>query len=136
MYNAMANTTTVDCKGTTRLHMDMSDALNVMTFAATSPDGSPGCAAWDIFKSDDSNKIREYLREYAKKVQSPNMKLAPFTDPIHTQQFYLDDNMRKELERRGVFSFRIYQRPNEAVFVPAGCAHQVRLPLVDLSMAD
>ncbi|KIK50244.1 hypothetical protein GYMLUDRAFT_114845, partial [Collybiopsis luxurians FD-317 M1] len=24
-----------------------------------------------------------------------------------------------------VYSFRVYQRPSEAVFIPAGCAHQM-----------
>lgn len=34
--------------------------------------------------------------------------------------------MRKQLYKStGVKSFRIHQRPNQAVFIPAGCAHQV-----------
>ncbi|KAG6913947.1 hypothetical protein DXG01_003328, partial [Tephrocybe rancida] len=47
-------------------------------------------------------------------------------DPIHGQQFYLDEEMRVELwEIWGVMSYRFYQRPGEAVFIPAGCVHQV-----------
>lgn len=96
----------------------MADALNIMTYAADSPDGSPGCAAWDLFRAEDSVKIRDFL-----KAKFPGS--IP-TDPIHGQQVYMDEVMRKELaEKCGVFSYRVYQRPGEAVFIPAGCAHQV-----------
>lgn len=122
MYNAMANTATVDCKGSTRLHMDMSDALNVMTYSANCPDGTPGRAAWDIFKAEDSQKIRQFL--WTKFASQGEQRM---NDPIHTQQYYLTDAMLKELyDTMGVASFRIYQRPGDAIFIPAGCAHQVR----------
>ncbi|KAF5393641.1 hypothetical protein D9757_000422 [Collybiopsis confluens] len=118
MYNAMASNQAPGSKGSTRLHMDMADALNVMTYAADCPDGSPGCAVWDLFRAEDSVKLRAYLKE-----KFPNT--LP-TDPIHGQQVYLDEDMRMELaEKWGVYSFRVYQRPGEAVFIPAGCAHQV-----------
>lgn len=118
MYNAMASSPSAGSKGSTRLHMDMADALNVMTYASPCPDGSPGCAAWDLFRAEDSAKIRTFL-----KAKFPGS--IP-TDPIHGQQVYLDEVMRKELaDEQGVFSYRVYQRPGEAVFIPAGCAHQV-----------
>lgn len=107
-------------KGSTRLHMDMADALNIMTYAAPTPDGKPGSAAWDLFRAEDSDKIREFLR---------NKYKGTFQhDPIHSQQFYLDTTLRQELwQQFGVKSYRVYQKPGEAVFIPAGCAHQVRL---------
>ncbi|KAF9076650.1 hypothetical protein BDP27DRAFT_1313682 [Rhodocollybia butyracea] len=118
MYNAMASKENIGSKGSTRLHMDMADALNVMTYAANCPDGSSGCAAWDLFRAEDSVKLRDYLKK-----KFPG---ALPTDPIHGQQVYLDPLMRRELaEECGVYSFRVYQRPGEAVFIPAGCAHQV-----------
>lgn len=121
MYNAMASFQTVGSKGSTRLHMDMSDALNIMTFSTSTPDGNPGTAAWDLFRAEDSNKIRVFLK---KKFRSN----LPLHDPIHSQQFYLDDEALAELWRDyDVKSFRIYQKPGEAVFIPAGCAHQVSL---------
>ena len=47
-------------------------------------------------------------------------------DPIHGQQFYLDVNLRRQLfDEYGVKSYRVYQRPGDGVFIPAGCAHQV-----------
>jgi lysine-specific demethylase 3 len=119
MYNAMASSLTEGSKGTTRLHMDMADALNIMTFASPCPDGSPGCAAWDLFRAEDSERLRSFLR---RRIQGVGIQ-----DPIHSQQIYLDEVLRKELwETQGVKSYRIYQRPGEAIFIPAGCAHQVR----------
>lgn len=117
MYNAWAANQNPGCKGSTRLHMDMADAVNVMLFAAPCPDGSPGCAVWDIYRAEDSDKIRVYLRR--------KYNLGPHYDPIHGQQYYLDDSLKEMLYRElGVISYRMYQRPGEAIFVPAGCAHQ------------
>lgn len=119
MYNAMASSLAEGSKGTTRLHMDMADALNIMTYASPCPDGSPGCAAWDLFRAEDSEKLRLFMR---KRIQGIGIQ-----DPIHSQQIYLDEVLKKELwETQGVKSYRIYQRPGEAIFIPAGCAHQVR----------
>ncbi|KAG6889022.1 hypothetical protein C0992_006718 [Termitomyces sp. T32_za158] len=158
MYNAMATTQEAGSKGTTRLHMDMADALNIMTYAAPAPDGSQGCAAWDLFRAEDSDRIRAFLAEYVRARDAPAAGAGAgggvggdgsaganvgagaaaaakgkearvdwtTNDPIHGQQFYLDEEMRERLyATTGVMSYRFYQRPGEAVFIPAGCAHQV-----------
>ncbi|KAJ7477207.1 hypothetical protein B0H11DRAFT_2030245 [Mycena galericulata] len=118
MYNANANLEKSDNKGSTRLHMDMADALNIMTYAAPDPDGGEGRAAWDLFRAEDSDLIRQFMRVKF----SLNAK-----DPIHTQQVYLDDDARRELwDLHRVKSYRVYQTAGQAVFIPAGCAHQVR----------
>lgn len=118
MYNSMASTQKSGSKGSTRLHMDMADALNIMTYASPCPDGTPGCAAWDLFRAEDSDRLRSFLRK--------RFGGGPVQDPIHAQQHYLDEVLRKELyDDWGVKSYRVYQRPGEAVFIPAGCAHQV-----------
>jgi hypothetical protein len=89
----------------TRLHMDVADAVNVMLYASDRPEGQPGCAAWDLFRAEDADKIRLYLKNKFDKTHK-------FTDPIHSQLFYLDSNKRKELaERYGVVSWRVYQYP-------------------------
>ncbi|KAG6914222.1 hypothetical protein DXG01_001676, partial [Tephrocybe rancida] len=128
MYNAMATTLSAGSKGSTRLHMDMADAVNIMTYASPAPNGGPGCAAWDLFRAEDSDKLRAYLASRNTQGVSGGAAQKDWTanDPIHGQQFYLDEEMRVELwEIWGVMSYRFYQRPGEAVFIPAGCAHQV-----------
>jgi len=132
MYNALATDEKPGTLGTTKLHMDMADAVNIMVHAGPCGD-QEGYAIWDIYRAEDSEKIREYL----KKFPSPFILKplpdgsSPEQDPIHTQGFYLDPTKRKELyDQHGVYSHRIYQRPGQAVFIPAGCAHQV------LNMAD
>lgn len=118
MYNALAGREDPKGNGTTRLHMDVADAVNIMLYASKRPDGSPGCAVWDIFRAEDADKIRAFLR-----AKNPHAKM---TDPIHSQLFFLNAQLRTELYTQyGVSSFRVYQYPGQAVFVPAGCAHQV-----------
>ena len=98
--------------------MDMADAVNIMVHTEKTRDGQPGCAAWDIFRAEDADVLRKFLGEvFRGKFQN---------DPIHAQQFFLDSHLRERLyQEHGVRSFRIYQRPGDAVFIPAGCAHQV-----------
>ncbi|CAK9781514.1 unnamed protein product [Cutaneotrichosporon oleaginosum] len=118
MYNALAGREEPGSFGSTRLHMDVADAVNIMLYASKRADGSPGCAVWDLFRAEDADKIRAFL-----KGRFPHIKM---TDPIHSQLFYLDSELREELHAQyGVASFRVYQYPGQAVFVPAGCAHQV-----------
>ncbi|TFY60066.1 hypothetical protein EVG20_g7560 [Dentipellis fragilis] len=119
MYNAMSTEEKPGSKGSTRLHMDMADAVNIMLHAEPCPDGSPGVAAWDLFRWEDAAQLRKFLNK-----RFSNGGQAH--DPIHSQQIYLDSEMRKELfDDFGIKSYRVYQRPGEAVFIPAGCAHQV-----------
>ncbi|CAA7269026.1 unnamed protein product [Cyclocybe aegerita] len=136
MYNAMASTQEPGTKGSTRLHMDMADALNVMLYATPCEDGTPGYAAWDLFKAEDSDKIRAYLRKKfgpggagaktGDKASAAAQAQLMTHDPIHGQQFYLDAEMRMELAQAcDVRAIRIYQRPGDGIFIPAGCAHQV-----------
>lgn len=118
MYNAFATQDTEGSKGSTRLHMDMADAVNVMVHTEPCADGSPGGARWDLYRAEDAPAIRQFLSE--------RFKLASGLDPIHSQQFYLDERLRAELyTKTGVRSHRVIQRQGEAVFIPAGCAHQV-----------
>ncbi|WVQ70399.1 uncharacterized protein L199_008626 [Kwoniella botswanensis] len=184
MYNAFEAKETTGGFGSTRLHMDVADAVNLLLYASprskpkskpeskTNPrsddqsvgvvdgkepsedqeknkdepapqpvqqdenanpdsekelapepesdgDSQPGCAVWDLFRAEDADLIRDFLTE-----KFGNTHI--FTDPIHSQLFYLDSDLRKELyETRGVRGWRIYQYPGQAVFIPAGCAHQV-----------
>ncbi|VDB91674.1 unnamed protein product [Peniophora sp. CBMAI 1063] len=120
MYNAFATFETAGSKGSTRLHMDVADAVNIMLWSKRPPEDpstEPPCAAWDIFRAEDADRLRELMRE--------KFADAGDSDPIHSQKYYLDEDIRREFAERGVWSHRIYQRVGEAVFIPAGCAHQV-----------
>ncbi|GAA5972817.1 hypothetical protein JCM11641_003956 [Rhodosporidiobolus odoratus] len=114
--------------GSTKLHMDVADALNLMLWSSPGPDGSPGVAVWDLYRAEDSEKIREFLYEKLARNEGIEVEeaMVKHDDPIHTQQIFLDVVLRRELfEEKGVKSYRIHQRPGEVVFIPAGCAHQV-----------
>ena len=120
----------------TRLHMDVADAINIMLYASPRSDGQTGCAVWDLFRAEDAGKLRKFLHS-----KYGGDLTKKFTDPIHSQLFYLNGELRKELcHRYGVVSWRVYQYPvrshlkhvtmlmkaqGQAVFIPAGCAHQV-----------
>jgi [histone H3]-dimethyl-L-lysine9 demethylase len=118
MYIALATTDEEGSKGSTRLHMDMADVVNIMVHAEARADGSPGVAAWDLFRAEDADKLRRFLKR--------RFGMNGQHDPILSQQYYLDAALRKELyDDHKIRSHRVYQRPGDAVFVPAGCAHQV-----------
>ncbi len=110
-----------DGKGTTDLHVDMTDAVNVMTWAGTPPSKRPGCAVWDIFPSIHAAVIRQYLLDTA----TPTMKDC-VDGAIQRQRNYLTSTDLQILrEKHHVVPWRIYQNPGDAVFIPAGCPHQV-----------
>lgn len=105
-------------KGSTRLHMDLTDAINVMLWAADLSDGNPGYAEWTMFGPTAAPLINKFLEE--------NYFDGP-SDPIHSQQIYLTPSMLSRLENEyHVKPFIIKQYPGDAVVIPAGCPHQVR----------
>jgi lysine-specific demethylase 3 len=120
MYNAWPGGHRAGEKGTTRLHMDVADAVNILLFASNAKQCNAKLAGaqWDIFRVQDADAIRTFIREkFGDSAQG---------DPIHSQIHFLDDDLLSELyQSKGVHSYRIVQRRGQAIFVPAGCAHQV-----------
>ncbi|KAL8291384.1 hypothetical protein RQP46_002362 [Phenoliferia psychrophenolica] len=113
-------------QGSTKLH----NAVNLMLWAGDAPDGTPGRAAWDLFRASDSELIREFLYEIIaereQRSDTPAELRKTLDDPIHGQNVYLDETLRARLlAEKGVKSWRIWQVPGQVVFIPAGCAHQV-----------
>ena len=109
-----------DHAGSTRLHLDLSDAVNILTYASKTPEGLPGYALWHIFAPEDSVRIRAYLRQHSQKCNNA------VGDPIHNQQTYLTPRMLCDLkDHHSVRPYTIRQYVGDAVFIPAGCAHQV-----------
>ncbi|KAH9929931.1 uncharacterized protein BXZ73DRAFT_101993 [Epithele typhae] len=73
--------------GTTKLHLDFTDAVNLMTYC---PDPKQAGAIWHASPPESQPHIRQYLRtvyptQYAE------------MDPIHSQDVYLTDAMWEDL---------------------------------------
>lgn len=138
--------------GSTNLHLDVSDAINVMVYVSKPHDAHlspnqystekirvaldhagadeidkqrcnklPG-AVWHIYPAHQADDIRELLHEVAREKGTP---LGPNDDPIHDQDWYLTNDLRKRLKARGVDGFTLVQYEGDAVFIPAGAPHQV-----------
>ncbi|KAI4459227.1 jmjc domain-containing histone demethylation protein [Holotrichia oblita] len=153
MYNAYGSAL-YPSKGTTNLHLDISDAVNVMVYVGIPKDGDSeehikeafraideaGCdiltrrrvrdkgelpgALWHIYNARDADKIRDLLN---KVVVEKGGCLEPNHDPIHDQSCYLDGPLRERLYKEyGVEGYAIVQCLGDAVFIPAGAPHQVR----------
>lgn len=153
MYNAYGSALH-PTKGTTNLHLDISDAVNVMVYVGIPKDGDceehikeafraideAGCdiltrrrvrdkgelpgALWHIYNARDADKIRDLLNKI---VVEKGGILEPHHDPIHDQSCYLDGPLRERLYKEyGVEGYAIVQCLGDAVFIPAGAPHQVR----------
>ncbi|KAJ1944723.1 Lysine-specific demethylase 3B, partial [Kickxella alabastrina] len=138
--------------GTTNLHCDMSDAVNIMAYASKSflranniavpaiwtpeessatdnVEASPAndkaktaAAVWNIFPSASRATLRKFITEH----KAEGMFIS---DAIHDQAFFLTRGDRQQLfDKYGAklgSSYVIHQNPGDAVFVPAGSPHQV-----------
>uniref|UniRef100_T1IIC8 [histone H3]-dimethyl-L-lysine(9) demethylase n=1 Tax=Strigamia maritima TaxID=126957 RepID=T1IIC8_STRMM len=153
MYNAYGSAL-YPSKGTTNLHLDISDAVNVMVYVGIPRDGNSkqhieealkaideaGCdiltrrrvrernerpgALWHIYNARDADKIRDLLNKVA---VERGETLEAHHDPIHDQSWYLDAGLRERLYLEyAVEGYAIAQCLGDAVFIPAGAPHQVR----------
>jgi len=140
--------------GSTNLHLDMSDAVNLIVYVGVPQDGNKeehfqagiravdeaGCdiatrqrvrqsgvlvgALWHIFHPRDADKIRDFLNKVA---LEKGQKLEPHNDPIHDQSVYLEGKLRQRLfDEYGVVGYAYPQCEGDTIFIPAGAPHQVR----------
>ncbi|MCO5587114.1 hypothetical protein L7F22_041061 [Adiantum nelumboides] len=87
-----------------------------------------GGALWDIFRRDDVPKLQEYLRTHHEDFRHiQEQPLKQVIHPVHDQTIYLtEDHKRRLRDEFGVEAWTFEQHVGEAVFIPAGCPHQVR----------
>lgn len=125
-------------QGTTRLHLDLTSAVNCMAWTGSTGGAASGSfgkkrvrdlpgsisnlqhgARWVIFAPEDASKLATYLKA--------RLKLDNYdTDPIHAQQTFITEDMLRDLAEKDVYPYVINQKSDQAVFIPAGAAHQVR----------
>ncbi|KAJ2884764.1 hypothetical protein H4R27_001876 [Coemansia aciculifera] len=99
------------------------------TPAAATTDAPVVAAVWDIDPPKAIGNLHEFIGERVGKSFSAECSgpvAAKLGDPIHNQETFLTRPMREKFfERYRRSCYRIYQTPGDAVFVPAGCTHQV-----------
>ncbi|GJN18775.1 hypothetical protein PR202_gb05973 [Eleusine coracana subsp. coracana] len=102
-----------------------SEDENLSSVEGSQPEGG---ALWDIFRREDVSKLHDYLMKHADEFRHTNYEpVKKVTHPIHDQCFYLTNKHKRRLkEEYGIEPWTFEQKLGEAVFIPAGCPHQVR----------
>ncbi|CAH8335123.1 unnamed protein product [Eruca vesicaria subsp. sativa] len=87
-----------------------------------------GGAVWDIFRREDVPKLIEYLKRHKHEFRHLyNEPVKSVFHPIHDQSMFLNESKKKQLkEEFDIEPWTFEQHLGEAVFIPAGCPHQVR----------
>jgi len=99
------------------MSMDEQPADELETRALNEPTAG---AIWDIWSAEDEPKLSAFLWRMA----GDEERLV--AHPIHDANVYVNAAMRQRLwEEEGIVGYRFLQRQGEAVFIPAGCPHQV-----------
>jgi hypothetical protein len=118
MYLGQASINSSTHISSTKLHMDITDAYNLLLFAAKCPDGTPGYAVWYLFRTEDACLLRKFIVE--------ECGLQGAEDSVHSQSVNMTPDLLEHLYKKyGVRPVTIHQYPGDIVLIPAYCAHQV-----------
>ncbi|XVE92931.1 hypothetical protein REPUB_Repub01dG0146300 [Reevesia pubescens] len=87
-----------------------------------------GGAIWDIFRRQDVPKLQDYLKKHFREFRYVHCcPVSQVVHPIHDQSFFLTMDHKAKLKKEyGIEPWTFVQKLGEAVFIPAGCPHQVR----------
>ncbi|KAE8733738.1 Lysine-specific demethylase JMJ25 [Hibiscus syriacus] len=86
-----------------------------------------GGADWDIFRRQDVPKLQDYLKRHFREFRYVHCRpVSQVFHPIHDQSFLTMEHKAKLKKEYGIESWTFVQKLGEAVFIPAGCPHQVR----------
>lgn len=129
--------------GTTNLHLDMADAINVLVHVEDAGSGLEGVedavyegepiepthgAVWHIFSQADTKTLQRLLPRIVHDVglQEKSTQLLESCCPLLDSGIYLDEPLLRTVQQlAGITPYMVLQRLGDAVIVPAGCAHQV-----------
>ena len=124
MYSAEAGDAT--SRGTTRLHLDVCDAFNLMVWSAEEGQAS---ALWHIFQPQHTLAIRTYLLRKAFAALHTTLSFDAWReladDPIWGSHCYLTADDLSELASAGIKSYEIHQQVGDMIIIPANALHQV-----------
>lgn len=111
--------------GTTCLHIDATEAINVLTYSTD----NTKAALWLIYTPEDAPKLSNWLRS-----RFPNANPG---DIIHQRWAFITPDMEEDILRDiGVQGFKFTQHVGEAVLIPAGAPHQVESSLITNIRSD
>ncbi|KAK9852829.1 hypothetical protein WJX84_001117, partial [Apatococcus fuscideae] len=151
-YIALGNSQEVcgkDSDSVTKIHVDLSDAINVTLHVQRGADEPPphvrcgdevadakadptyggAGAVWQIFARTDVPLLQEWMQDHANEFLHAGEHPSGFDllEPICHQKFMLDSEHLESLWRnKGVQTWTVEQHDGEGIFIPAGCPHQVR----------
>lgn len=142
-------------QGSTNLHLDISDAMNVCVHVSKPADAhlatnqysssavieamkAAGCDDDDlkIFKNEgrlpgaiwyiyQATKADEMRKVLIEVAKEKGKVYTKNEDPLHDQDCFIDQTIRQRLRDKGIDGYTLIQYEGDAVFVPAGAPHQV-----------